>query len=262
MSFFTLNTNKYLIFIAVYWIIEISQRLFLKLKWDYFMLVENFAQNLYVLAVFRTVADLLSGFLLIYINYSSKSQKEKIIGTKEKEDDDLNSKNKITLIYEEPDLLPQKFIFRNFIIIIIIISILEYLSRSNYWITNAIFDANQKEISEQLQRDNKFFVDIFLRYIFSFIILKTKIYKHHKFSLITNFVGFLFLIIADIIYYKCIKEYNNLINNIFQSSLFLIKAIAYPLEHTLIQKLFKENFIFPAKVQFLRGILNIIIVIV
>ena len=156
MSFFTLNTNKYLIFIAVYWIIEISQRLFLKLKWDYFMLVENFAQNLYVLAVFRTVADLLSGFLLIYINYSSKSQKEKIIGTKEKEDDDLNSKNKITLIYEEPDLLPQKFIFRNFIIIIIIISILEYLSRSNYWITNAIFDANQKEISEQLQRDNKF----------------------------------------------------------------------------------------------------------
>ena len=49
---------------------------------------------------------------------------------------------------------------------------------------------------------------------------------------------------------------------LYFTSILLLRVIAFPLEHTLIKKLFQENFIFPEKLQFIRGLINSIIVIV
>ena len=90
--------------------------------------------------------------------------------------------------------------------ILIIISILEYLSRCQYWIAYAITGAKKDEISHALQRDITYTVDILMRYAFSIMILKIKIYRHHKLSFIIISAGFLFLLVADIIDFTCIND--------------------------------------------------------
>ena len=42
----------------------------------YFYIVDDKVQNEYILAIYSSIGDLLSGFLVLYIHYSSKSQKE------------------------------------------------------------------------------------------------------------------------------------------------------------------------------------------
>ena len=46
--------------------------------------------------------------------------------------------------------------------------------------------------------DYLFTLDILFRYLFSRIILKTKIYKHHLVSMIICIIGFLFFVVADL----------------------------------------------------------------
>ena len=100
-----------------------------------------------------------------------------------------------------------------------------------------------------------------MRYIFSIFILKTKIYKHHKISIISINIGGLFITVADIIDYIIIDN-NNIGTILYFIYILLIRVIAYPYEHTLITKLFQENFILPEKLQFIRGIIDSIIVII
>ena len=86
MRLLTLNWNKNLIYVAVYWALEITFRLVNKLNNEDFKFVkEDDVQNEYVLVIFSNVADLLGGFLFLYIWYSSKSQKIKEVEEK-KED--------------------------------------------------------------------------------------------------------------------------------------------------------------------------------
>ena len=134
-------------------------------------------------------------FSFIHSNCSSKS---KIV----KENEESNN-DKFNYIYEKPQLAPQKKTIK---ILIIIISILEYLSRSHYWIAYAITGAEKYEVSHALQRDITYTADIVMRYVLSIIILKIKIFKHHKFSLIIISFGFFFLFLADIIDFICIND--------------------------------------------------------
>ena len=254
MSLLEFNCNKNLIYVAIYWILDISFRLCSKLKPDYFKLFDDTVQNEYMYVIYKTAGDLLSGFLYLYSYLSSKSQKEKV----EKQDEQLNNYNSIDYIYEEPILAPMK----NMRTIIIIIGILEYISRSNYWIAYAIIGAKKSEIYNPLQRDITNTCDIIMRYIFSIFILKMKIYKLHKVSLATIGIGFLFLLVADIIDFSYKNKNLDLLITLSFSLICLIRSFASPYEHTLIQKLFKEIFILPEKIQFIKGILVSIMVIV
>ena len=162
MSFIEINCNKNLIYVAIYWIIEITFRLCNKFKSDFFVIFKNNVLNEYVFQINKTAGDLLAGFLVLYSHCSSKSNK-----VKENEEHD----GKINYIYEEPQLAPQKKTIK----ILIIISILEYLSRSQYWIAYAITGAEKYEVSHALQRDITYTADILMRYALSIIILKIKI---------------------------------------------------------------------------------------
>ena len=92
MSFLEIYCNKSLIYVAIYWIIEITFRLFNKLLPDLFVIFKNKVLNEYVFQINKTVGDLLIGFLVLYSHCSSKSKK-----VKENEESD----DKINYIYED-----------------------------------------------------------------------------------------------------------------------------------------------------------------
>jgi len=130
------------------------------LKWDeYYNIVINDAINEYIYVILLNISDLLAGFLVLYSHCSSKSKKVK---------ENKESNDKINYIYEEEQLVPLK----KSILIIILINILEYLSQSRYWIAYSIIHAEKEELSQNLQRDITYTVDILMRYVFSIFILK------------------------------------------------------------------------------------------
>ena len=253
MSLLEFNYNKTLIYVAIYWIVEIIARLVRKLNKTSFQMVDDQVQYEYILVIYATIGDLLSGFLVLYIHYSSKSQRIKTEVTINEENNNTKS---TTLIYEEAQLVPKKNVTRY----LIIISVLEYIFRCNYCIAFAITDIPYGKISSNLRGDLLNAVNIFTRYIFSIIFLKIKIYKHHKVSIFVILIGISFVIIADVI--SCIFfDENDIGTVLYFSSLILVQNIGTPYEHILIRKLFQENFIHPAKMQFVRALINSILVV-
>ena len=247
MSFIEINCHKNLIYVALYWILEISFRLSNKFKPEFFVIFKNDVLNEYAIQIKKIAGDLLAGFLVLYSHCSSKSKK-----VKEKKE----SNDKIDYIYIETKLTPSK----KSILIIIIISILEYLSQSRYWIAYTIIDAEKEELSHSLKRDMTYTVDILMRYVFSIFLLKIRIFKHHKISFVIISVGFLFLLVADIIDFTCINNKIKLGHSFLFALICLSASFLSPYEHTLIKQLLL--YINQEKIQFLRGILNSIVLLI
>ena len=237
MLFMSWNCNKTLIYVALYWLLEIGFRLFRKLEPEYFKLVDNKIQKEYLLVIYSVAGDLLAGFLVLYIKKTSKSNKEKEQERIKGKDEVSNKNTKLTLIYEEKLLVPEKNVF----IKIIIISVLEYIELSNYWIGYAITGSKEEKITQPIRRDFSFIVDIINRYLFSIFILKIKIFKHHKVSFIIMIVGFLFILTSDIIFLTSIHIPDDTGKVLLFTAILLLKCFAYPYEHTLIKQLFQEN---------------------
>ena len=130
---------------------------------------EDKVQNEYIFVIFLNVADLLSGFLVLYIKRASK----KIKRQEEKKENELNSESttQIKLIYEEKEI-PKKNYFKK----LLVICVLDYISRCLYSISYAITGVKDEEIFHLLQKDMTITLDIFMRYVFSIFILKLVIY--------------------------------------------------------------------------------------
>ena len=254
MGFIKLNFNKNFKYIVIYWILEIALNLTRNLKPEYFILIkEDNVQNEYMSVIISNISDLLSGFLYLYIRIASKSPKKKEEKKEKEEENDL--------IYEEMSPAPRN---NNLIIVMkgIIISILEYLSRSFYWISYAIISLKSKEISHLLQKDLLISTDIFVRYIFSIFVLKSVIYKHGKFSLILMGIGFLILLTADFLLIFCATSYLNINKTLSFTGILLFRSVIIPYEHTLIKQLFLNNYIIPELMQFIRGLFELVIILI
>lgn len=254
MGFIKLNFNKNFKYIVIYWILEIALNLTRNLKREYFILIkEDNVQNEYMSVIISNISDLLSGFLYLYIRIASKSPKKKEEKKEKEEENDL--------IYEEMSPAPRN---NNLIIVMkgIIISILEYLSRSFYWISYAIISVKSKEISHLLQKDLLISIDIFVRYIFSIFVLKSVIYKHGKFSLILMGIGFIILLTADFLLIFCATSYLNINKTLSFTGILLFRSVIIPYEHTLIKQLFLNNYIIPELMQFIRGLFELVIILI
>ena len=254
MGFIKLNFNKNFKYIVIYWILEIALNLTRNLKPEYFILIkEDKVQNEYMSVIISNISDLLSGFLYLYIRISSKSPKKKEEKKEKEEENDL--------IYEEMSPAPRN---NNLIIVMkgIIISILEYLSRSFYWISYAIISVKSKEISHLLQKDLLISTDIFVRYIFSIFVLKSVIYKHGKFSLILMGIGFIILLTADFLLIFCAISNLNINKTLSFTGILLFRSVIIPYEHTLIKQLFLNNYIIPELMQFIRGLFELVIILI
>ena len=251
MGLLTFNWDKNLIYIAIYWIFEIAFHLIRRINKEYFEISKHKVQNEYILVIFSNFSDLLSGFLFLYIYISSRSQR------KNEEVKTTNKDNR--LIHEDP---APSINFPKFIKIIIIISLLEYISRSFYWIAYAITSAKSEDIAHLFQKDLTLSFDIFMRYIFSIFILKITLFKHKKCSLIIMGIGFVLLIVTDILMIFIIKNNFDLRLTFYYIGIVLPRGITFPLEHILIKQLFTNNFLIPEQIQFARGIFELIIIVI
>ena len=167
MSLLRIRCHKYFTYVIIYWVLEIILRLMIYLQSDFFTFTQDIIQNEYMFVIFLNAADLLSGFLVLYTNQSSKTKRNNI------EKDILSPKDpKNELIYEESGKAPKK----NFYIKVIIIVILDYISRSFFWISYAITGVKSEDVSHLLEKDVIITLGIFMRYIFSIFILKIVVY--------------------------------------------------------------------------------------
>ena len=250
MAFITFNWTKNFLYVISYWVLEIIFRILYSSQSEYFSLTENPAQKEYINVILLNIGDLLSGFLVLYTKYSSSNKIEI------KKDEDTKS-GKGGLIYTNIINITKK----NFKIKSLIIGILEYISGSLYWIAYAITAEGENTIMFSLQKDMVCSLDVFMRYILSIFVLKMVMFRHVILSIIIISIGFAILLITDFIYLFD-KNYSSLVPTLFYSAILLLRGISLPFEHTLVKQILKENYILPQSLQFFRGIIVFLIILI
>lgn len=246
MSLLSFNYDSHFIYAIIYWILEIIIRILMYTNWEYFQMSDDNVQNEYLYVIISNIGDLLSGFLVLYTKYSTKS--------KNPETRTLSKTNsQIELIYEDTENYKnQKFIRK-----MIIIGILEYISRSLYWMAYAITKAKREEVSHQLQKDLLNTLDIFMRYIFSIFILKVVFHKHRLFSIYLIAGSFIVLLISDF-FYVGLDEKLNLVVTLGYVGIIAFRAVSYPLVDTFIRQLFEDNYILPDSLMFIKSLIQVV----
>jgi len=181
MALITFNYNKHLIYAIIYWAIEIISRSFIYFQWEYFRIIkDNDAINEYIYLILLNISDLFAGFLVIYIQYSLKMNKSYDYS-------DTNTISTITRVNTiEYTSIKETFLRKTkmFYIKMALICSLDYIDRLASFIfyqTNK--GAKHENIYHKASTDIINHLDIIFRYIFSIFFLKTKIFKHHKFSI-------------------------------------------------------------------------------
>ena len=253
MSLFSFNYDVHFIYAIIYWILEIIIRLIMYFHWDYFQMSKDNVQNEYLYVIISNIGDLLSGFLVIYTKCSTKTK------SKSKDAPLIPKTNSgIELIYEDKENSKSKL--KKFIKTIIIIGILEYISRSLYWMAYAITKANSNEVSHQLQKDLLNTVDIFMRYIFSIFILKVIFHKHRLFSIYIIAGSFILLLITDFLFVFFNDDKYNLNITLAYVGIIAFRAVSYPLVDTFIKQLFSDNYILPDSLMFVKSLIQVVFV--
>ena len=248
MSLITWNFDKNFIYVIIYWILEIIYRIGIYLKGEYFEITKQVIIDKYIFVILDNLANLLSGFLVLYIKRSSKSKK---IQSKE-----IIEQQPSDLIYIKSTELTKKFYIK-----LIIIAILDYIGKSSIWMAFAITQAIRKEVSFNLQKNITLTLDIIMRYIFSVFILKIIVYKHRKFSMITIGLGLAILIIIDIILMILNRSnYFNVGKTFFFTGIASISSFLSPYEDTFVRQIFSEEYLYPANLQFYRTIAELILI--
>lgn len=205
-------------------------------KEEYKYIKEYNAMNLICL----TIGDLLGGFLVLYTYYSSKPEKIEKLEEKKKSNKTPNS---YILIYNESSIRKHKYR------LIFLISILHFICIGSDFIFFLIF--NDKEILSIDQIEWLIPIEILARIIFCKYILKIKLYKHHKLSIIMIIIGFIFFGITGLI-----KVIRSNINDRWYYLLFtVISEIMISLEDVICKILLTDKFLLPHVLMFWRGII-------
>ena len=187
--------------------------------------------------IFLNVADLLAGILVLYTYKNSKSIKSKELVEKH------TSKNSIELIYNDLSIKRNKFY------LILIISILEFIGRSTdffYYLFLGTKRIRDGEITWLIS------IDILSRILFSYIILESKLYKHHILSIILTIIGLSSMSICAFIVINS-EELTNWIYFLFIA----LKFIVIPLEDVINKILLTNKFLLPQSLIFWRGLYNL-----
>ena len=202
----------------------------------------NLLLLLYLISL--TIGDLFSGFLVIYTKIKMNYFKE----------------NKIK---EERPRVPYKLIYndlsykKNKYLIIVIISVIDFLGR----ITDYIFILFiYRKILNFSQTNWIISIEIFSRVICCNLILKIKFHKHHIFSLIICFIGFIimgFFGINAIIN----SDSNNIYALIYILSL-ILRRVLYSIGDSISKILLTDKFTLPHELMFWRSFFTFILYII
>ena len=257
MAFISFNYNKNLMYAIIFWGLEIIYRCFIYFQFTNFRIVTDYAINEYIYLIIFNTSDLLAGFLALYINYSSKKKK-----IHNQDDDTESSMSKITTSVEFVSVKEKYFTRKSFILKMIIIIFLHYSANLSSFIFFSIFkDATYENIFHKAKADIINHFDIIIRYIFSYLLLETKMFKHHKFSIIIILIGFVILAPTDFIsmYLFPQGEINPKYTYIY-IGVNLLRGVLFPLEDTFVKKIFTEDYIIPEFCMFLRGVGQLILI--
>ena len=244
---FSFNFNINLIYIIIYWILEIFIRITMSYEPEYYTISNNPKDNEFMFIIFPVISKLFSGFIILYVYcVFRKNSSSAII-------------NKNELIYENPiDNKINKYFFLK----ILFITCLELLSNCSYFIFFLIIDAEKEEVSHKSTKDVITLLDILVRYIFSICILKVRVFKHHMWSIYAMIFGFLLIVPFDI----CDIYYEEKMHKIYSTSYVIViffllafKSVIYPLEDTYIKKFFNTYYILPENLLFYISICETII---
>ena len=185
------------------------------------------------------IGELLSGFLVLYTKLKMDFFKKKEIKPK-------NSKKDLKLIYNDLSLK------NNVVILIFLVSILDFVGR-NYICFFILF---YHGLGLQ-PRYIKWLIsaDILARILFSRIILKFKLYKHHKISIIICSIGFLIMAIITLQSIITVnKGYFNVLKNWIYLLLTFISKFLFSLGDTLSKILLTKKFILPHYLMFYKSL--------
>jgi hypothetical protein len=204
---------------------------------ELFTLVNNnYAVNEYIYLLLLNLSDLLSGFLVLYIQLSISGNNNNINNT----------------FYKT----------KSFFYAIILICLLDYISRSVFYIFYLTNDeAGNDDVSHKFQKDFVNNLDILMRYIFSIIILKNKIFKHHKFAIIIILITLPFMIPLDIFHIIFFNK-EDLHLTLINIGIVSIKAVLFPLEDTIVKKVYLNYYILPEYMMFVRGLGDFLIILI
>jgi hypothetical protein len=188
--------------------------------------IDKYRANEYLHLISLNISDLLAGFLVLFTELQMK--------TKKKEEEIKKSKNTQDLIYNDYSNKRNKLVY------IFIISITNFLACS-FVLFSYLFSPNDK--LEKANFQWLISVDIITRIIFSKIILKTRLYKHHFFSLIIFVIGF-----SSLTFYG----FQNF-HKIFMPLAFL-KHFLFAIGDTFSKILLTKKFVLPQYLIFWKGI--------
>lgn len=255
MSFLSFNWDKHFIYAIVYWVLEICVRLSMYIHWEAYKMSPSDVNNEYIYVVLLNISDLLAIFLVLYVKWTLRETEQK----KATNIDTLTTGvSGVTYIYEDAEKTDNS----NFIKRILLISTLDYLSRSLYWISYAITGANNDIVSHNLQKDIVNTLDILMRYVFAIFILKTVIHRHRILSVVIIIFGFAILLPVDFIYIKINQHTFDMLATLYYSGILAFRAVFFPLEDTYIKKLYSEKYILPEYLMLARGCFELIIIVV
>jgi hypothetical protein len=218
-------------------LIDSLEKLIFENKQELNSLEYNF---IYILSL--NFSDLIAGFLVLYTYLKMKSiSKEKEIKKTNK-----NNKNAYELIYNDLSIKRNKYY------LILLISALNFVPHLCLILYNLFMPEKNPDKHDM---DWVLTIDIFMRILFTKVILKKNFYKHHKLGLILNGIGFLFLTIVNIkrIYFG---EYSKPIEAWIYFLFMLPQFIFFPLEEVINKILLMDKFILPHSLMFMRGIIE------
>ena len=210
---------------------------------DTFTTVDNGGEVDLLYLICLNIADLSAGLLVAYtyirMNYFKEKKEKKVKKTKIKG---------YELIYNDPSKKENKYI------LILLISVLDFLGRCKEIFFFLFVNTERLTV---LQTSWLLSIDILSRVIFCYIILKTKLYKHHWISLalccIGFFIMFCFSLLSDGSYEGKYWLYLLFI---------LISNILFGLEDTINKILLTNKFLLPHFLMFWRGLFCFVIIFI
>ena len=186
------------------------------------------------------LADILAGFIIL-INKCIEKIKS----------------NKVTTANGEKDVEKMK---KKSLLYLSFIAIIDILAQLCLLIFTFIIKDKEILEEESIKSEDLYFtvlIDIISRYIFSRIFLKSFFYKHHIFAMILICIGFIPLIIKNIIDLsgKKINQYIFLI-------LYIFMVIIYSLEDVFNKICLKQSLLRPYELMFYKAVIQIIVVLI
>ena len=138
---------------------------------------------------------------------------------------------------------------------------LDLLSRSMFFIYHKLFDTDNEEVSQKFAHDILLFLDIIMRFSMYRCYFKLPPKRHHIFSQWMIVAIFIILMAIDFASLIVTKKYI-LLKCIIYVAILAFRSVLFPLVDTKCKKYMDEKYIFPWSYMLLRGIYELIYLII